>query len=318
MTLFPNVLTIACVTILAGTSSSAELTGELQAHDPSTILKENGRYRVFTTGPGISTKSSTNGQHWIRGKPVFPAPPAWTTNVVPGFRGHFWAPDVIEHGGKYFLYYSVSTFGKQRSAIGLATSPSLTEPAWTDQGPVLVSSPGDPYNAIDPSLLLDRDGKLWMAFGSFWRGIYLLELDPATGKRISTNSPAIHLAYHEAIEAAGLHRRGDNYYLFVNWGICCRGTNSTYEVQVGRSRKVTGPYLDRDGKNLASGGGTLFLATQGSDIGPGHVEVLEFNGQEYVSYHVYDAKSAGRPRLRLAPVRWTEDGWPEVDARAGE
>src|SRR6185436_5478457 len=106
------------------------------------------------------TKSSSNRLHWTRGPSVFPSPPPWTTNLVPGFRGYFWAPDVVFAGDRYLLYYSVSTFGKQLSAIGLATNPSLDAASpqyhWTDHGAVLQSRAGDAFNAIDPSVILDR------------------------------------------------------------------------------------------------------------------------------------------------------------------
>jgi arabinan endo-1,5-alpha-L-arabinosidase len=175
---------------------------------------------------------------------------------------------------------------------------------------VVQSRAGDAFNAIDPGTLLDRDGKLWMSFGSFWRGIYLAELDPRTGKRVEPLSPVRRVAWHEAIEAPALHRRGSNYFLFVNWGTCCRGTNSTYEVRVGKSKSVTGPYLDRDGKNLIDRGGTLFLTTDGTDIGPGHIAILEDAGREFISYHVYDAEFRGRSRLRMRELKWGDDGWP--------
>ena len=99
----------------------------------------------------------------------------------------FWAPDVIRVGDQYLLYYSVSVFGQNYSSIGLVTNPVL-DPAdpkykWTDHGPVVQSQRGDRYNAIDPAVILDHEGKLWMAFGSFWSGIKMIELDPKTGKR---------------------------------------------------------------------------------------------------------------------------------------
>jgi len=295
--------------------AGAPLTGELFVHDPSTVVKENGRYFLFSTGDGIVTKSSTNRVHWQRERPVFDTRPAWTTNI-PGFRGYYWAPDVVRLGDGYALYYSVSSFGKQASAIGLATNPSLDPRAsdfkWTDRGPIVQSTNGSPFNAIDPALMFDRDGRLWMAFGSFWQGIFLVELNPRTGRRVAEDSPFFRLAHHEKIEAAALHRRGDDYFLFVNWGTCCRGTNSTYEVRVGRSNKITGPYVDREGKDLVAGGGTLFLASEGADIGPGHVAVFNDRGKEFISYHVYDATLRGRSQLRIRPLKWTNDGWPVV------
>jgi arabinan endo-1,5-alpha-L-arabinosidase len=227
-----------------------------------------------------------------------------------------WAPDIIRLNGKFYLYYAVSTFGKHVSAIGLATNPtpepSATNYFWTDCGAVIESTKSSAFNAIDPSAFLDVDGKLWLVFGSYWQGIFLTELDPQTGRRISTNSPLYNLAWNNSIEAACLTRHEKFYYLFVNWGECCKGTNSTYEVRVGRAEKVTGPYLDRDGKNLLDGGGTPFLQSGGRFIGPGQIGIVadgSANGPMRFSYHYYDAATQGRSRLAIGKIDWP-DGWP--------
>jgi arabinan endo-1,5-alpha-L-arabinosidase len=290
------------------------LTGDTFIHDPSTIVPDGGKYYIFGTKLGIETKFSSDLIDWTEGKPVFAAPPEWTTNRVPEFKGHFWAPDVIHINGKYYLYFAVSTMGKQLSAIGLATSPTLdqsaTNYAWTDCGPVITSRPGMPFNTIDPSVFLDRDGKLWLAFGSYWQGIYLTELDPKTGLR-PDDAPLHRLAWNDSIEATCLTRHDDYYYLFVNWGSCCQGTNSTYEIRVGRSKVITGPYLDRDGKDLVAKGGSLFLKVQGKYFGPGHVGILRAKDADWFSYHYYDAETQGKSRLAIGHLRWTADGWPE-------
>lgn len=302
-----------------GTFEPLAPLGETMVHDPSTILRENSRYFLFGTGRGIQTKSSSDLRTWVRGPSVFNVPPEWTTNAVPGYRGHTWAPDAIRVRDKVYLYYSVSTFGRQISAIGLARGstidPSAPAWSWDDAGPVIQSTNGSPFNAIDPGVLLDPDGRLWMTFGSFWKGIHLLELDPATGLR-ADDQPPRQLAWAEAIEAPCLTRRGAFYYLFVNWGRCCRGTNSTYEVRVGRSHQVTGPYRDREGRDLVDGGGTLFLETAGRFIGPGHMGILHAEDGAWFSYHYYDAATQGRSRLALGRLGWTEDDWPVPIATA--
>jgi len=288
-----------------------------QAHDPSTVLKCQGEYWFFCTGVGIGSRRSKDLVHWTTGPRVFPdRPPAWHTNSVPGNRGHLWAPDVIYHRGRYLLYYSVSTFGKNTSAIGLASSVTL-EPGspdfgWTDHGPVIESRPTNDFNAIDPAVFADSDGRLWLSFGSFWSGLKLIELDPNTGKRLAADSPIYPLANYRAIEAPFIHRREDRYYLFMNWDTCCRGLASTYNIRIGRSDSILGPYVDRDGKHLLEGGGTLLLGTTGPFIGPGHASILRSNGTDLLSCHFYDGTTArGTARLALLPIRW-RDGWPEV------
>ncbi|MBC8094568.1 MAG: arabinan endo-1,5-alpha-L-arabinosidase, partial [Akkermansiaceae bacterium] len=228
------------------------LNGSLNIHDPSTMIKHGSRYYLFGTGNNIASKSSADKITWSAGPTVFSnaTRPSWITNAVPGFTGSFWAPDIIYLNGLYHLYYSVSTFGSQVSGIGLVTNPTLdpSDPnyLWTDQGPVIQSNGGVNYNAIDPGVMLASDGRLWMTFGSFWTGIKMIELDPATGKRITPTSTVHALATHPpttAIEAPCLVQHSNYFYLFVNWDSCCSDIDSTYNIRVGRSTVVTGPYL---------------------------------------------------------------------------
>src|SRR5260221_14386650 len=123
-----------------------------------------------------------------------------------------------------------------------------------------------------------------------------MELDPKTGLRLDTNVPPQRLAWNETIEASCLTRHKDFYYLFVNWGHCCQGTNSNYEVRVGRSKRIEGPYLDQAGRDLVDAGGTMFLETTGRFIGPGHIGILKEGGKTWFSYHYYDGETHGRSR----------------------
>lgn len=295
--------------------ASLERNGKLEArvHDPSSIVKCQEEYWFFATGPGVSSWHSRDLVRWERGPRVFERPPAWVTNVVAGHRGYFWAPEVSCHRGRYWVYYSVSRFGVNTSAIGLASNPTLDPAApsfqWTDHGSVVQSHRADDFNAIDPAVTETPDGKFWLAFGSFWSGIKLVQLDPATGTRL-LHAPRHSLARAKAIEAPLLYQHGTYYYLFVNWGTCCRGTNSTYNIRVGRSREITGPYLDRDGKALAQGGGTLLLGSDGAFIGPGHAGLFEQHGRFWFSCHFYDGTDRGASKLALRPLRWGPDGWP--------
>ena len=284
-------------------------------HDPSTPVKQGDTWYIFSTGNGIVTRHSTDLTNWTEGEPVFQTFPAWHRKVVPQQKGHLWAPDIIRKNGKFLLYYSVSGWGKNTSAIGLATNTTLDpkDPAyqWKDGGIVIRSSEKDSYNAIDPQLFADKKGSLWMVFGSFWKGIQLIELDPKTGLRHPEHHEVRQLAWNETIEAAALLKHDDYYYLFTNWGLCCRGVNSTYEIRIGRSRKITGPYLDANGSDMATGGGTLFLKSEGDRIGPGHASFIEENGSTRMFFHYYDGKRFGFATLGDLPIRWKKDGWPE-------
>jgi arabinan endo-1,5-alpha-L-arabinosidase len=285
------------------------------------MIRCKNRYYIFSTGQGILSKSSADKVFWSPGPSVFANVPSWTTNAVPGFTGVFWAPDVLFFNNQYHLYYAVSTFGSQTSGIGLVTNPTLdpTDPSyhWTDQGPVIQSTSGAAYNTIDPGLVWDASTNLWMNFGSYWSGIYLVQLNPLTGLRISAGSPTYQLAYNSSIEASYIYRRGSFYYLFVNWGSCCSGVNSTYNIRVGRATTVTGPYLDRNGVNMVSSGGTLFLRGTGKFSGPGHMGIISENGQDWFTYHYYDANAwapeyggYGHADFDFEPLSWTADNWP--------
>jgi glycosyl hydrolase family 43/concanavalin A-like lectin/glucanase superfamily protein len=309
-----------CLFICVRNGSAQEpILGSTGVHDPSTMIKSGSRYYVFSTGTGIASKSSADRVNWSTGPSVFATPPAWTGAAVPGFTDNFWAPDVIFHNGQYYLYYSVSTFGSQVSAIGLATNPTL-DPAnpgylWTDQGPVIQSTAGSTYNTIDPGVMVAADGRMWMAFGSFWTGIKMIELDPATGKRISPTSTVYSLATHNpstAIEAACLIQRSNYYYLFVNWDTCCSGLDSTYNIRIGRSTNVTGPYLDRNGVSMTANAGTLFLESSGRYIGPGHAGVMVEGETNWFTWHYYDGNNNGSARLGLSRLSWDTNGWPHV------
>lgn len=310
----PQTAWLFFLSVFSVTAEPLALQGNISAHDPSTIVKDGNEYWVFATGRGIISLHSTNLLTWQSGPPVFTNRPVWTTNAVPGFRGTFWAPDIIHLKDRYLLYYSVSTWGSQTSAIGLATSKALNPQdshyGWTDCGIVIQSSPRENFNTIDPSVMLDNSGKLWLAFGSYWSGIKIVQLDPATGKRIETNSPLAAVAWKEAIEASCLYQHDNYYYLFVNWGQCCRGVRSTYNIRIGRSGSATGPFLDQAGKDLLSGGGGLVLEAEGRFIGPGHAGIFTEGATNWFSYHYYDGEKSGARTLGIRRMEWSRDGWP--------
>ncbi len=274
---------------------------------------------MFYTGRGVPSYHSKDLETWLPGPPVFTTAPEWVAGAVPENRGMgYWAPDVRRVGDRYFLYYSVSTMGKMTSAIALATNPTLdpNDPAfhWSDQGIVVQSREGGDFNTIDPAVFQDGDGSLWLVFGSYWSGIKLVQLDPRTGKRLSSDSPLFSLAYNRQIEASFLYKEGEFYYLFVNWGSCCQGPRSTYNIRMGRSRKITGPYLDKDGADMLKAGGSLFLDSTGPLKGPGHSGILVDKGKHWFTCDFEgDLRMGGKATLAILPFHWNPDGWPQAD-----
>jgi arabinan endo-1,5-alpha-L-arabinosidase len=291
------------------------------AHDPM-IIKEGAFYYLFSTGQGIPVSRSRDLKNWEPREPVFNVTPAWAREGVPGFAGAMWAPDISFHSRRYFLYYSVSTFGSNRSIIGLATNSTLDqsrpEYKWVDEGAVIESVPGrDDWNAIDPNLAIDGNGQWFLTFGSFWTGIKLVTLDPATGKLPPSPSKPIPLARRplvkdDPIEAPFICQHGGRFYLFVSFDYCCRGTRSDYKVAVGRAAQLAGPYVDESGTEMLEGGGTIILRGYDDVHGPGHCSVLRVDGEDNLVHHMYDGRRGGVPVLQVRPIRWTEDGWPQI------
>jgi arabinan endo-1,5-alpha-L-arabinosidase len=289
----------------------------IHVHDPSAIVKCGDEYWIFSTGHGIPSYHSKDLITWERGPSVFTNAPDWVAMTVPRNRWmYYWAPDVIHLGDRFLLYYAVSVFGKRTSVIALATNPTLdpNDPRyhWADEGVVIQTGETNNFNAIDPAASLDMAGNLWLALGSYWTGIKLIQLDSKTGKRIAADSPMYSLAFNDSIEASYIYHHNGFYYLFVNWGQCCQGTNSTYEIRVGRSRDITGEYLDKDGEAMMAGGGTRFLASQGPFIGPGQIGIISLGGTNLLSCHFYDGTRRGISALAILPLKWDADGWPKV------
>ena len=294
-----------------------EAQGDSGAHDP-TILKEGSIYYRFSTGHNIPISCSPDLVNWTHCGSVFLAKPGWLLKAVPGV-ADLWAPDVAFINGKYYLYYAASTFGSNLSAIGLVTSPTLDPKSpdylWSDLGPVLQSTFKDNFNAIDPNIVVEAPGKLWLAYGSYWSGIKLRRLDPETGLLPAGDSEVFAIASRlqppYAVEGAFILPHKGEYFLFVSFDQCCNGVNSTYKIMVGRSKVISGPYLDRDGKPLTAGGGSLVLDGDAHWRGPGHNSVLTDGDKLYLVYHAYDATAAGTPKLRVEEIVWDGQGWPQ-------
>ncbi len=303
-----------------------EMSGDIRIHDPS-IVEIDGKCAAFYTGQeggvyrgAIRVKTSEDCLTWKEAGGIGKGLPKWVRQTL-GFQPpNIWAPSITEHAGRYYLYYSVSVFGINTSAIGLMTAETLdpdrpTE-GWQDQGLVLASNARDDWNAIDPWRIDLADGRAFLVYGSFWTGIKMRELDPVSGMLISENTPQIDLASRDGagIEASSLIEHEGKFYLFVSFDQCCKALNSTYRMMVGRADAIEGPYLDKDGKPMLEGGGTELLARTDRFIGPGGQEVFELDGQLMLAYHYYDAEELGVSKLQIAPLRWTDDGWPALDA----
>ena len=289
------------------------LTGNLGTHDP-VVIEADGRFYLFSTGNNIGAKTSNDLLSWQGASDVLTGGtrPAWLAQQVPGV-SNLWAPDISFFGGAYHLYYSASTFGKNRSCIGHLSRASLTSGSWADKGEAICSNVSDKvnYNAIDPNVVVDTNGTPWLSFGSFWGGIQLIKLKE-TGERDGTSlvNIASRPSAGGALEAPFIVRRCGYYYLFVSFDRCCQGASSTYNIRVGRSANVEGPYVDRTGKAMLEGGGTLVL--QGGDRykGPGHNAVIFSKNAAYNVYHSYDANSNGASVLRIAELAFDGEGWP--------
>lgn len=296
-------------------------------HDPS-MAREGGTYYLFSTGDpagqvgngNIQVRTSRDLRSWAFRGTVFSQQPGWITAAL-GKIPNLWAPDISYFGGQWHLYYAGSSFGSNNSVIGLATTPTL-DPAspryhWADQGQVFRSSSGDDFNAIDPSLVTTPSGEKWLVFGSFWSGIKLLQNDPATGRPASTPPTIYSLAQQPApdpLEGAGITFHDGYYYLFASLGFCCRGLTSTYRIIVGRSRAVTGPYLDPAGTAMTNAGGMEVQGTDQGMIGPGSESLFTAGGRSYLVYHYYDAFHNGDPWVQVRPLEWTGSGWPVTGA----
>lgn len=286
-----------------------DLTGDTNVHDPS-ILKEGNSWYVFSTGAGVQVLKSDNGTAWYRVPQIFLSPPSWWKTYVPNqSTNDVWAPDIHLYNGKVWLFYSISSFGSNTSAIGLASATSVAAGKWVDEGMVIRTTSANNYNAIDPNLVIDAAGDPWLAFGSFWTGLKIVRLDKATMKPTgSITSIAARPSSGGAIEAPAITYRNGYYYLFASIDSCCKGVNSTYKIVYGRSSSVTGPYLDKNGVNMLNGGGTILDAGNAVWKGPGGQDVY---GDNVIVRHAYDANDGGKPKLLINDLKWDSSGWPQ-------
>ena len=315
--LLPVVVTLAA--LLAVYPVRAAETDCL-VRDPSTIVKRGDTYWIYGTGKGTAQFSSKDRLHWTYRGQALPNAPDWLAKTVPGNKNDVWAPDIHFYHGKYYLYSAYSSWGSKTSGIGLATSTTLDPKSWVEHGLVVQTTDAGDVNAIDPCVFEDVAGALWLSYGSFFAGVRLIKLDPDTGMparddptvyKIASSGEASYVAYHLGY-----------YYLFTNWESCCQGSRSKYYIRMGRSRVVMGPYLDKSGKDMMAGGGTLFLGSVYDDntgrppddeVGPGHVGILHDADGDWLSTHYEWARDrGGATTVNFQRLAWDSDGWPRA------
>jgi arabinan endo-1,5-alpha-L-arabinosidase len=338
------VLFSASSSVAKSPANAAEViavTGDTEyVHDPS-IIKDGDNWYLFGTANGpdrkgeIPIRCSKDLHAWKLCGSVFDRIPEWIKKESPETK-ELWAPDISFFKGEFHLYYAFSAFGKNTSGIALVTNKTLNPQSpnfhWEDRGLILRSRLEDDYNAIDPNLLLDGNGGAWLAFGSFWSGIKMRRIDPETGKVSSKDNKLYSLASRkrpkdappnppglpgnwQAVEAPFMVHHGDSFYLFVSFDLCCRGTKSSYKTMVGRSKNVTGPYVDDRGTPMLEGGGTPVLLGNSRWIGPGGESLRQGEDHDIIVFHVYDGKT-GEAYLQISTIDWS-GGWPHAALEGG-
>lgn len=295
-------------------------------HDPS-IVEFNGTYvLVHTSGHEFcAMRTSKDLKTWKEWSSIM-APPDWLKTAVPQHRS-VWAPAPLKVGKALRVYYCASQqFGSNTSFIGMAENanfnPDKPLEGWVDKGKLLESKAGtDNFNAIDPDVFVDQKGRHWMSYGSYWSGLYMVELEAKTGLRLDTKPP-IHIASNTGergnpLEAPYLCYREGYYYLFVVYGLAAQGVRSTYRMMVGRSKSMEEPFVGFDGKPMTEGGHTALLKSSPPMYAPGGGNIFrDKDGTLKLAYHFYDGRKYwhrdmwGRPVMQVRDIVWGKDSWP--------
>ncbi len=293
-------------TVFMTTAAQAQI-GAPYIHDPSTIAECDGKYYTFGTGGGGLI--SDDGWSWHGGA------------ERPGGGA---APDVLKIGDRYLVIYGATGGGLGGGHNGRILTmwnktldPKSPDFKYTNAIEVCASDGMEDQDAIDPGMLLDpTTGRLWVSYGTYFGTIRLIELDPTTGERVKGNKEK-DIAID--CEATDLIYRDGWYYLLGTHGTCCDGVNSTYNIVVGRSRNVEGPYLDNVGRDMFHGGGKMVIAAGDRVCGPGHFgRTVIDEGVEIMSCHYEaDFERSGRSVLGIRPLLW-KNGWPIAGDRFKE
>jgi arabinan endo-1,5-alpha-L-arabinosidase len=312
---------ITCLLGLYGASAQdiQKLKGDLRVHDP-VMIKQGDTYYVYHTGRGISVKTSKDMITWKRDSGVFAmnALPAWFTKDIPEQKGHLWAPDIHFRDGKYHLYYSVSAWMNFNSSIGYATNTTLNrrDPAykWIDYGQVIsFKNGGEGVNVIDPNVFVDSDRKVWLLYGSYKAGLRMVELNAETGM-LKANPPAIVTLTTALGEGVFLIKGHGYYFIVASRGICCKGTESTYHVVMGRAKNIQGPYLNKQGESWVDNKYSMLLEGDSEEPGRGHNGFYTEGDTTYMVYHAYTRSANGTSLLNIQPLYIDEEGWLTLNA----
>ncbi|MCL7986438.1 family 43 glycosylhydrolase [Sphingobacterium sp. lm-10] len=286
--------------------------------DPSTgVFYAYGTQDNWGDGQGsrlVPILQSSDLIHWRSVGNALREKPNWKS------KGGIWAPDVVQVYHQYHLYYAYSTWGDPNPGIGVAVAKTPEGP-FTDQGKLFDSKSIDVPNSIDPFYYEDQ-GKKYVFWGSFsdapTQGTFGVELTD-DGLDIAADAEKFKLAAGD-FEAVIIHKRNDYYYFIGSKGSCCEGKKSTYRVLVGRSSTLKGPYLDKQGRDIAErGNGTLLLKGNSRFVGTGHNSriITDDNEQDWMLYHGIDtqndrvASGTSRRVLMLDAISW-KDEWPSV------
>jgi arabinan endo-1,5-alpha-L-arabinosidase len=311
----PNPVPVVQNTPLPDYIESRGLKGALGMHDP-TMIKAGDTYYVYGTFTDIRT--SKDMVTWSNAGRVFGSNfklDWWSRDIPTG--AQIWAPDVHWRDGKYWMYYSVSAWMNFNSSIGLATNTTLdpNDPAfkWEDQGQVIsFKNGGEGVNVIDPNVFVDTDGKVYLLYGSYTTGLRMVELDRKTGKLLS-ETPTLTVLTKGLGEGVFLIKDPQYYYIFASRGICCSGAGSTYQMVIGRSKTITGPYLTKDGGSWVDNQYSVLLAGDESEPGRGHNGIFSEGDTTYLVYHAYTKAFNYHSVLNIRPLYMGADGWPTVE-----
>ncbi len=277
--------------------------------DPTILKASDGYFYLYATEdtrnlPIHKSKDLTNWEF---------VGTAFTDETRPNFepKGGIWAPDINLIDGKYVLYYSMSVWGGEETCgIGVAVSDTPEGP-FTDKGKLFRSNEIGVTNSID-QFYIEENGKKYLLWGSF-RGIYAIELSE-DGLSVKEGVRKQHIA-GTAFEGTYIHKRNGYYYFFASVGTCCEGVNSTYQLVVGRSDNLFGPYSDKSGKSMLDNGYELIIDNNERFVGNGHCSeiVQDSEGQDWIFYHGVDVQNPNGRVLLLDQIKWSEDNWPYIE-----